>query len=399
MPKALAVCVVFSFLASVPLWSQDQPSYQPFSPDELDNLLAPIALYPDPLLAQVLPAATFPDQIDEAARFIRGGADADAVDVQPWDVSVKSVAHYPPVLYMMADQLDWTTALGQAYANQPDDVMASIQRLRQDAENAGNLTTTPQEDVVNNDGFVDIWPAQPNYCYLPIYDPGLVYFGSGGVYGGPVIRFSPAFPIGSWLIYDFDWPHHRLYYHGWSIMNGWVLRAKPYIQANSVYVNPAYRNVAVNRGVSARPVIYSNLARYDSVHRNATFDRAGSGAGSPENVNNKIIQRNINVNDTRLGTYRGRSPEAPAPVEQAAAPAREPERTGNAAFGENRSSFGAQAASERGQTSRASRPAPAPKASGGGSHSAGGGGGSHGGGGGGGGGGSHAGGGGGGGHH
>jgi hypothetical protein len=115
--------------------AQDDSSVQPFSPDQLDNLLAPIALYPDPLLAQILPAATFPDQIDEAARLCRAGANPDDIDMQPWDVSVKAVAHYPTVLYMMADSLDWTTAVGQAYVNQNDDVMASMQRLRQEARN------------------------------------------------------------------------------------------------------------------------------------------------------------------------------------------------------------------------------------------------------------------------
>src|SRR5258707_8533139 len=104
-----------------------------FSPDQLDNLTAAIALYPDPLLAQVLLAATFPDQIDEASRFVRSDGSPDDIDSQPWDVSVKAVAHYPEVLEMMADKLDWTTSLGQAYVNQSTDVMDSVQRLRGEA--------------------------------------------------------------------------------------------------------------------------------------------------------------------------------------------------------------------------------------------------------------------------
>src|SRR5580698_4117664 len=124
MWKLLAVSCVFSVIAC----AQDVQQYRPFSPEELDNLLASVALYPDPLLAQLLPAATFPDQIDEAARFCRAGANPAAIDSQPWDVSVKAVAHYPSVLYMMADGLDWTTSLGQAYVNQQDDLMASVQR-------------------------------------------------------------------------------------------------------------------------------------------------------------------------------------------------------------------------------------------------------------------------------
>jgi len=114
--------------------------YENYSPDQLDNLLAPIALYPDPLLAQVLPAATFVDQIDEASRYVRSYGQ-NGIDDQDWDVSVKAVAHYPAVLDMMADKIDWTTALGQAYVNQSTDVMISVQRLRRLASDQGNLIT------------------------------------------------------------------------------------------------------------------------------------------------------------------------------------------------------------------------------------------------------------------
>jgi hypothetical protein len=93
-----------------------------FSEAELDELLAPIALYPDPLLAQVVPAATFIDQLEEANRVLGGSSDDNAISGQQWDVSVKSVAHYPQILQMMVDKRDWTTALGQAYVNQSTDV-------------------------------------------------------------------------------------------------------------------------------------------------------------------------------------------------------------------------------------------------------------------------------------
>src|SRR5579864_3219662 len=115
MLKTLAAALAALALVALPLRAQDfDDQYQPFSDDQLDNLLAPIALYPDPLLAQVLVAATFPDQIDDAARFVRADLDPDAIDYQSWDVSVKAVAHYPAVIQMMSDKLDWTVALGQA---------------------------------------------------------------------------------------------------------------------------------------------------------------------------------------------------------------------------------------------------------------------------------------------
>src|ERR1700690_1197067 len=166
MGKHLAVLLALSLMVLVPpLLAQDDTGYEAFSPDQLDNLLAPVALYPDPLLAQVLLAATFPDQIDEAARFVRADSNPNDIDGQSWDVSVKAVAHYATVLFTMAPDLDWTTSLGQAYVNQSDDVMASIQRLRAEAQAAGNLTTDADMQVVDDGGAIDIWPAQPQYIY------------------------------------------------------------------------------------------------------------------------------------------------------------------------------------------------------------------------------------------
>jgi uncharacterized membrane protein YgcG len=267
--------------------------------------------------------------------------------------------------------------------------MASVQRLRQEARNAGNLVTTPQQDVEVDDGNIEIWPAQPQVCYVPIYDPGLVFFGSGGVFGGPVVTFSAGFPIGVWLNVDFDWRHRHIYYHGWSDGHRWIARARPYIRVNNVYVNNGLKNVSINRGVTNRAVNYGNLMRYNSIHQNVTYGLSNGAATN--NTNNKIVQRNGNVNDARIDLYRGRVSEQPTaaqaepnravPNAPAAAPPRAIEGTGNAAFGGNRGNFDAKASSQRGQSSRAeaSHPAPAARSSGGGeSH----GGGSHGGGGG-----------------
>src|ERR1051326_3115445 len=117
------------------------------SPAELDQLLGPIALYPDPLTAQILPAATLPSQIVMADRFVRGGGDVNQIDLQPWDPSVKALARYPTVLGWRADNRGWTTEVGQAFLYQQADVMNSIQRLRGEALAVGNLQSTPQQQV------------------------------------------------------------------------------------------------------------------------------------------------------------------------------------------------------------------------------------------------------------
>src|SRR5215470_2486730 len=134
-------------------------SDQKYSDAELDEMLAPIALYPDPLLAQMIPAATFFDQLEEAQRTLNGKSDDDLIANQNWEVSVKSVAHYPQVLRMMVDKQDQTIAIGQAYVAQPQDVAKSLQRLREEARDAGNLTTTKQQQVITEGDAIKIEPA------------------------------------------------------------------------------------------------------------------------------------------------------------------------------------------------------------------------------------------------
>jgi hypothetical protein len=355
MGKVLAVSLVLFFAVFTPaVQAQGYSQYEAFSPDQLDNLLAPIALYPDPLLAQLLVAATFPDQIDDAARFVRADSNPGDVDGQWWDVSVKAVAHYPTVVAMMADKLDWTTALGQAYAYQSTDVMASIQRLRAQARRAGNLYTTSELQVVDSGGEIELWPAQPQYLYVPQYDPAVVFFARAPLF------FGVRFIIGAWLNYDFDWGQHRVFYHGWDGNTGWIGRSRQYIHPNTVYVNNTYRNIVVNRPVVRRQVNYGALNRYDDVHRTTNFNNFRSSNRvvtqppvQPYHapVPNKIITRNIDTTNPRINDYRGHSPQPPVQVHAPVAPAFNPVRGG----------FDPRVTSQRGQTSRALvRPTPAP---------------------------------------
>jgi hypothetical protein len=348
MRKTVVVSLILSSIVFVPLvQAQEVPPGELFSADELDNLLAPVALYPDPLLAQVLVAATFPDQIDDAARFVRADSDPADIDDQSWDVSVQAVAHYPTVLDMMADNLDWTTSLGQAYVNQSVDVMASVQRLRAQAQAAGNLVTSPEMEVVTSGADIEIWPAQPQYIYVPVYDPAIIYVRPARFY------FGVGFAIGAWLNHDFDWRRHRIFYHGWSEGGAWVARSRPYIHRTTVYVNNNYRTVVINRNVVKRPVNYPMLNRYSNVRHDAKFKGRGGTSPVVSNppIGNKIIRRNINTTDPKLNEYRGHPPQ-PGHVEP----------PGGNAFTPSQGGFGAHEASKRGQASRtqALHP-PAPK--------------------------------------
>ena len=184
------------------------PAYQLMGDAQLDQLLGPIALYPDPLIAQILPASTLPTQIVLADRYVGSGGDPNQVDQQPWDASVQALVRYPEVLKWMDDNLGWTTELGQAFLNQPQAVMESIQRLRQSAANFGNLQSTPQQQVVYDSGDIEIVPANPQVIYVPVYQPAQVYYQT--CYGPPFVSFGIGFAVGYWLNCDFDWHNHNI---------------------------------------------------------------------------------------------------------------------------------------------------------------------------------------------
>src|SRR5271169_1007543 len=154
----------------------------PQSASELQSLVAPIALYPDSLVAQILTASTFPDQVAIADYWVQqnksltGSALMQAVDKQSWDASVKALTEFPSVLDNMAKNLTWTSSLGEAYHNQQADVMTAIQTLRAKAKTAGNLKTTPQVTVVQQSPqVIVIQPTNPQIVYVPQYNPTIVY--------------------------------------------------------------------------------------------------------------------------------------------------------------------------------------------------------------------------------
>ena len=222
-----------------PTQNGQAPPYAQQTAEQLQRLVAPIALYPDSLVAQVLAASTFPDEIVEADRWVqanpdlKGDALGQAVDPQPWDPSVKALTGFPSVLGNMDKNLSWTSSLGDAYYNQQQDVMDAVQVMRQKAQGAGNLKSTPQQTVSTQDSDIDIVPADPDVVYVPAYDPWLVYgypvlawpgwYPYPGIwFGGPYLNFGIGFGIGwyggygwGWGHWGFDWHNHYvLYNHG-----------------------------------------------------------------------------------------------------------------------------------------------------------------------------------------
>src|SRR5277367_5656741 len=154
----------------------------PLDANQLQALVAPIALYPDSLVAQILTASTFPDQVAIAEYWmtqnttLTGSSLMQAVNTQSWDASVKALTQFPSVLANLAHNLTWTSSLGEAYHNQQADVMAAIQILRAKAQTAGNLKSTPQVTVVQQSPqVIVIQPANPQVVYVPVYNPAVIY--------------------------------------------------------------------------------------------------------------------------------------------------------------------------------------------------------------------------------
>ena len=305
-----------------------EPPYQeadqaPLSSADIDAIVSPIALYPDQLIAQILGAATYPDQVTAASNWVNsnGGlkdqALMQAVDKQPWDPSVKALTQFPTVLDQMAKNLAWTSALGDAAFNQQADVLASIQRLRAQAKAAGNLKTTPEIKVVQeNPQTIVIQQANPQVVYVPSYNPAVVY---GTPYNPPgystaalvttgLISFGVGMAIGAsmnnsccgWGYYGGGWGCN---WHGGNVMyqnNVYVSRSNTFYGNNRYNNNPYYRN-------NNRPTPYNsnNNNRYNANNRvnNANNNKAAWNSGN-RNSGNTVNKggNTVNVNgDVNVG--------------------------------------------------------------------------------------------------
>jgi Protein of unknown function (DUF3300) len=394
MKKTISILIILillfgAFLAQVVI-SGSSPVYA-FSEQEIDNLTAPIALYPDPLLAVMLPASTYPTEIANADAWLKNGGTVSDIEGQNWDESVKATAYYSDVLSMMAGNLDWVADLGDAFLNQPEDVTRSIQRLRWLAKNAGNLESNDNQQVVIDGENIEIIPAQPEVMYVPQYDNSDVYENSWEPGEPALITFGIGLAIGSWLSMDFDWHSHHVIYHGWN-RRGWVNRARPHIHVPDVYINRSRASINqtwrhdVSHGdpekFRASQPVRVNTSRFahapDIRGRETTPAKVPRTIFGPRGDTSLFSNRGrqslgtINKPQTPPAAITSRQPSTPAPgfVRQPSAPiphvivapsqprpaieSAQPARTPSITFGGYRGGNEANTQSQRGQSSRQS---------------------------------------------
>jgi Protein of unknown function (DUF3300) len=282
-----AVSLVIAFLLTIPLPvlaqnndypspEQAPPSQKQFSREELAQLVAPIALYPDELVAQVLMASTYPLEIVEADRWVqqnkglKGDPLAKNLEQKNWDPSVKSLVNFPSVLSMMSQKLEVTAKLGDAFLNQEKDLMDTVQDLRKRAYDAGNLTGNQEQKVVMEKETIIIQPANPQVIYVPTYNPTVVY--GGWMYPAyppyPYYAYPPpaygAFAFGMGITIGLAWGYAwgGCNWHGSSVnVNVWRNTT-----INNTYINRNnYQRNYQNRGMVGENG--QGTWHHDSTHR------------------------------------------------------------------------------------------------------------------------------------
>ncbi len=254
-----ALCLVCVPLLCGGLMVAQQPAPPPqapaqlLSPDQLDTLVAPIALYPDAVLSQVLVAATYPLEVVEAGQWLqqnrnlRGQQLVDAARQQNWDASVQALVAFPDVLVKINQDVQWTTALGNAFLAQQSDVMAAVQRMRARAQANGRLSSTPQQTVTTEtqggQAAIDIAPADPQVIYVPQYDPAYVW-------GPPAWGYYPPLYYGGYGFGFYPGINIGLFFGGWGGwgFGGWGWGWGPNWFGGSVFVNGGFFNRYGYRG-------------------------------------------------------------------------------------------------------------------------------------------------------
>jgi hypothetical protein len=302
--RTMVWMLVFIITLPAGVFAQSSATPPVFRQEELEQILAPVALYPDPLLVQMMMAATYPLEVVEAARWananpnLTGDQLAAALEQMRWDPSVKSLVNFPNALAMMDGNIEWTQRLGDAFLAQKDQVMDTIQYLRSRAQGQGNLSTTPEQVVTTRDNVIAIEPANPEVMYAPVYNPSLVYgqwsypdyppyyyyppgYVIGDVIGG-ILSFGVGMVLGAaWWGYawgGFDWYNHGVYCNpyyggGYPYYGGYPYHGNyPYYGRN--ISNDYLRQHRYAKGPSAGPGSNSEW-RHDPSHRRNVAYRDG----------------------------------------------------------------------------------------------------------------------------
>src|SRR5690349_973354 len=286
----IAIVCVASLPWSSPLvLAQEAPQAQPqemttteeapkIPNDQLDSLVAPIALYPDPLLAQVLAASTYPLEIMQLQQWLGKNKDLkdkalqDAVMKQPWDATVQALAALPDVVKRLSDDIQWTTDLGNAVLAQQSDVMEAVQRMRAKAQQKGNLKTTEQQKVetkvVENKSVIVIEQSKPDVVYVPSYEPTVVY--GPPAYPYPPIAYPPPgyYAAGMAISFGVGMMVGAAWGGGWCCNSGWGSNNNININNNNTFVNNSNRQNNVSNRSGNRTG--SNGWQHNSQHRGGT---------------------------------------------------------------------------------------------------------------------------------
>jgi hypothetical protein len=294
-------------VAQQPAPPQQAPA-QLLSPDQLDTLVAPIALYPDALLSQALAASTYPLEIVEAGQWLqrngnlRGQQLTEAARQQNWDASVQALVALPDVLTMLNEDIQWTTALGNAFLAQQSDVMAAVQGMRARAQANGRLSTTPQQTVTNEtqggQTAIDIAPADPQVIYVPEYDPAYVW-------GPPMWGYYPPLYYGGYGFGFYPGIDIGLYFGGWGGWGygGWGWGWGPNWYRGSLFVNGGFFNRYGFRGGSYAGGFAGRAAwQHDASHRLGVSypnSQLASRYGSASMASRNAMTRSGSVNSVR----------------------------------------------------------------------------------------------------
>ena len=343
--RAASIFLLFALMVPARLLvGQDQPPSLPppnqvLSPDQLSDLVAPIALYPDPLISQIMVASTYPLEVVQAYQWMQrnpglSGTDlTQAAQQQNWDPSIQALVVFPDVLKRLNDDVTWTTNLGNAFLAQQQEVMDAVQRMRQRAQQAGKLATTPQQNVVTNDDggrpVIQIEPADPAVIYVPVYDPAWIW-GPPLWYPYPLWYWPPrsviyggvgfGFGVGINVGFFFGGGWHG--WGGWGWHPGWgnrtVIVNNTFIHQNNfngghfgnAHGNGVWEHDASHRaGVPySRPELndrYRGNVRQSVAPRSMPEGSRNSPGGQQERFGNRDIPRNAPPQQNNRGAFGG----------------------------------------------------------------------------------------------